>query len=76
MSVSPVFLHQEKGGLFGGLLKKTPKATGDASEVRLCVQMPRNKLFKESKLHTLLSLILCAVYVSGERWREGNHSQQ
>ena len=40
----PVFVHQEKGGLFGGFLKKTPRATGDDTEVRLWVPTPGQSL--------------------------------
>jgi hypothetical protein len=35
----PVFVYQEKGALFGVILKKTPKATVDATEVSLYAPM-------------------------------------
>lgn len=31
------FTHQEKGGLFSGLRKKTPKASGDEAAVEVSV---------------------------------------
>ena len=39
ISMFPVFVYQEKGALFGVILKKTPKATVDATEVSLYAPM-------------------------------------